>query len=89
MSMRVGPGITRAIRDLIGGANGCNRLADLVFECFDAVILRFTAEEIGSRKKPASFEEEIKWQKEYLGRNPRLADSCIAFGEGSPFYPRQ
>jgi hypothetical protein len=88
VSMRVGPGITRTIRDLIGGANGCDRLADLVFECFDAVILRFTAEQMRSWKKPETIEEEIKTQVEYLKQNPRLLDSCIAFIEGSPFRPK-
>ncbi|MBM3119616.1 MAG: DUF2889 domain-containing protein [Chloroflexi bacterium] len=86
VSMRVGPGITRTIKDLIGGTNGCNRLADLVFECFDAVILRFTAEQIRNNwKKPETLEEEIKMQVEYLKQNPRLLDSCIAYIEGSPF----
>jgi len=88
VSMRIGPGITRIIRDLIGGVNGCDRLADLAFECFDAVILRFTAEQMRSWKKPETPEEEFNLQVEYLKQNPRLLDSCIAFIEGSPFRPK-
>ena len=88
VSMRVGPGITRVIKDLIGGASGCDRLADLVFECFDAVILRFTADELRKLKTPKNLEEEIQQQIEYLKRNPRLLDSCIAYTEGSPFRPK-
>ena len=89
VGLRVGAGITRMINDLIGGSQGCDRLADLVFECFDAVILRFTAEEIRNRKKPESPEEELQQQIESLKRNPRLLDSCIAFLEGSPFRPTE
>ena len=71
VGLRVGAGITRVINDLLGGSQGCDRLADLVFECFDAVILRFTVEEMRHRKKPESPEEELQQQIESLKRNPR------------------
>ena len=89
VSMRIGPGITRAVKGLIGGSKGCDRLADLVFECFDAVILRFTADEERNMKEPESFEEEIQQKMELVKQNPRLLGSCIAFAEGSPFLPKE
>jgi hypothetical protein len=80
--IRIGPGIIRSIRSIIGGSDGCPRIADLILECCNMIILRFTADqlrEIFSRKE----EEKRVLFKEQIKQNPRLVGSCIAFAKGS------
>ncbi|MHB8917079.1 MAG: DUF2889 domain-containing protein [Desulfocucumaceae bacterium] len=81
--LRVGPGIIKLVNAEVGGAGGCPRLADLILECSEQVILRFT---VGPLKTILGKEgqEMVEAYKIFLGQNPRLANSCIAFAEGSP-----
>lgn len=87
IGLQIGSGINRIVKERISGKAGCWRLADLAFECFDAVILRFTAEAMSGSVIPSDFELEVRKQKQYLEQNPRMIDSCIVFGEKSPFRP--
>lgn len=83
VGLRVGPGIIKTVNGLIGGSAGCPRLADLVLECVDQVIMRFTVEPLGEIVSKKG-EELIRGHREFVRRNPRLIGSCIAFTEGSP-----
>ena len=81
--LRIGPGIIKAIEEAVGGSEGCPRMADLVWECCNGVILRFTADSVGEIVGKKG-QEQIEAHKELARRNPRLISSCIAFAEGSP-----
>lgn len=83
VGLRVGPGIIKLVNGMVGGAGGCPRLADLMLECSEQVILRFTVEPL-KRILDKEGQEMIEAYKEFLTQNPRLANSCIAFAEGSP-----
>jgi len=79
----VGPGIIKSVNGLVGGPSGCPRLADLVLECCDQVIMRFTLgplSEIVSNKG----EDLIQAHREFLRKNPRMVGSCIAFAKDGP-----
>ena len=81
--LRIGSGINKTINDLVGGSEGCPRLTDLIFECIDQVILRFTLPSL--RLSLAGSEQElIEGSREMIRQNPRLLGSCIAFAAGSP-----
>ena len=89
VGLRVGTGVIRAVNDLIGGSSGCPRLADLILECVDEVVLRFTYPSVRERQSrireidSKSWQERIDLHKEAVRQNPRLVGSCIAFAEGS------
>ena len=83
VGLRVGPGIIKAVNSLIGGTKGCPKMADLVLECCDEVILRFTLDPL-KRLQAMTGDEWEEGMKEFLQQNPRLMGSCIAFSEESP-----
>ena len=81
--LRVGPGIIKLVNQTTGGVGGCPRLADLILECCDQVILRFTLDPL-KQILDQQGQEMIDAYKVFLSSNPRLLNSCIAFAEGSP-----
>lgn len=81
--LRVGPGIIKLVNGEVGGSGGCPRLADLILECCEQVILRFTVDPLKMILNMKG-QEMVEAYKLFLGQNPRLAGSCIAFAEGSP-----
>jgi hypothetical protein len=83
VGLRIGSGISRTINDLVGGPEGCPKLADLIHECIDELVLRFTMPRIRETQSVGK-EELIKGTREMLRQNPGLLGSCIAFAEGSP-----
>lgn len=83
VGVRVGPGLRKIVEGLVGGPAGCRELAEGVLECSNAVIMHFTVPQLRGTEK--STEEERKAKLRALVKmNPRLARSCIAFGEESP-----
>lgn len=83
VALRVGSGINRTISDIVGGSEGCPKLADLILECIDEVILRFTLPTIRETQS-IDWQERIKGMKEMLRKNPGMLGSCIAFAKDSP-----
>ncbi|MEW6275215.1 MAG: DUF2889 domain-containing protein [Bacillota bacterium] len=83
VGLRIGPGIIKLVNNLVGGSHGCPRLADLVLECCEQVILRYTVDPLGEILSKEG-QELIEAHKKFLRQNPRLINSCIAFAEGSP-----
>ena len=81
--VRVGPGLRKIVRGLLGGPEGCSVLVHAVLEASNAVILHFTRPGI---QLGESLEGEalIAATREMLKSNPRLVRSCIAFQDGSP-----
>ena len=83
VGIRIATGLIKAVNSLVGGRTGCPRMADLVLECCDQVILRFTLPSLkGTMSKTG--EEYIEAQREMVRQNPRLIGTCIVFAEGSP-----
>ena len=82
--LRIGPGIIKAIEATVGGSDKCPRMADLVWECCNSVILRFTAPSLKERFLIEDPEKKKEAQRESIKENPRLIGSCIAFAPGSP-----
>ncbi len=83
VGLRIGSGIIKLVNNFVGGPHGCPRLADLVLECCEQVILRYTVEPLGEILSKKGNELKTAYQ-EFLTQNPRLINSCIAFAEGSP-----
>ena len=94
IGVRVGPGMTKIVRELVGGENGSNWIADLVLEAMEMLVNAITVPELGkaaekggeqilvSSDGPRIFLNDVVIGPEMikvLGANPRLKDSCAAF----------
>ena len=83
VGIRIGTGLIKAVNSLVGGRTGCPKMADLILECCDQVILRFTLPHLRENSSKTG-QEWIEAQREMVRQNPRLIGSCIVFAEGSP-----
>lgn len=81
--VRVGPGLRKIVRGLLGGPEGCSVLVDAVLESSNAVILHFTRPGIQAVERLED-EEKLAVFRDMLKNNPRLVRSCIAFQDDSP-----
>jgi len=81
--VRVGSGLRKIVRGLLGGPDGCALLIYAVLESSNAVILHYTRPGIAAREN-LSDEEKMALTKEMLKNNPRLVRSCVAFQDDSP-----
>lgn len=82
IGIRVGPGMKKIIKGLIGESEIERQLAFMVEECCDGVILTFTKDVLlhapkDKLKERAFFENMVR-------SNPRLYNSCAALAPGSP-----
>ena len=87
VGMRVGSGITRLVKETIGGSNGCNVFADMILEGCNAVIMGFTVDELDTQLAAETDEAFGQVLKDMLENNPRVG-SCIAFVEGNELRRR-
>ena len=82
VGVRIGAGMKKIIRGLVGEITDCNEVSGLVEECCHAVILAFTKDMLGL------VPEELAKEKEFFAKmvkeNIRLYNSCAAFAPGSP-----
>jgi hypothetical protein len=79
---RVGPGIKKIIRGLLGHLAHAEQVATLVDECCNGVILSFTKDVLVHAPKDKVGEKEF-----FAGMvrtNPRLYNSCAALSADSP-----
>jgi len=81
--VRVGSGLRKIVRGLLGGPAGCPIMINAVLECSNAVILHFTLPGLQGREN-LSDEERLAVTREMLKSNPRLVRSCVAFADDSP-----
>lgn len=94
IGVRVGPGMTKIVRELVGGQEGFAWIADLVLEAMEMLVNAITVSELekaavkageqirASGDGPKIFLNEVVIGPEMikvLGANPRLKDSCAAF----------
>jgi hypothetical protein len=94
VGVRVGPGMTKIVRGLVGGDDGSDRLSEMVLDSMEMLINALTVPEL--RKGAQMGGEEVRphndGPKVYLNdvliaerviglmaENPRLKDSCAAF----------
>lgn len=83
VGLQIGTGFIKTVNSLIGESYGCPRMADLVLEGCDQVILRFTVDPL-RQILTKSAEELMDAHKMFVAGNPRLIGSCIAFSKESP-----
>ena len=83
VGLHIGTGIIKVVNGLIGSPSGCPMLADLILECTDEVVLRFTLPSIRERQSKNE-QEQIEAYGGLIRQNPRLIGSCIAFAKDSP-----
>ncbi len=82
IGIRVGPGMKKIIKGLMGGSQVEKQLVFMVEECCDGVILTFTKEVLLSVPKDKL--EEREFFENMVRSNPRLYNSCAALAPGSP-----
>ncbi|MBW1721751.1 MAG: hypothetical protein JRH13_05010 [Deltaproteobacteria bacterium] len=81
VGIRVGPGMGKIIRGLLGEDEGVKQLAFMVEECCHGVILTFTKETL--KKAPQDVEEARKFYAGMARENLRLVNRCAAYAPGS------
>jgi hypothetical protein len=82
MGMRIGPGMRRIIADFTSGMDHGHKVASMIDECCNSVILAFTKRQL--LKAPKDPEAEKEFFKKMVKANPRLLNSCAALSSDSP-----
>jgi len=86
VGLRVAQGMTRTVDGLVGGANGCTTMANLVMECCHAVVsIRRRDERRRLAGAGVTREDHLR---SLLRPGSRLRNSCVAFAEASPLLER-
>ena len=83
IGVRIGPGVLKIIKGLIGNEGRLEQLAFMVEECCQAVILYFTRDDL--EKVPLDEEEERIYYNNMVKGNLNLFNRCAAFAPGSSF----
>ena len=81
--VRIGAGLRKIVRGLLGGPEGCAVLTQAVLESANAVILHFTRPGL-QEGEHLDNEEKKTFLREMIKQNPRLVRSCVAFQDDSP-----
>ena len=81
--VRIGPGMLKIIKGLIGKDIEHKQLAFMVEECCHSIILSFTKEELLRSPRPDDEIESIKYHRQMALNNIRLYNRCAAFAPGS------
>jgi hypothetical protein len=94
IGVRVGPGMTKIVRAVVGGLDGSDRMAELTLEAMEMLINALTVPELKKQmeKGGESVNLECDGPKvrlndvligletiHVMAKNPRLKDSCAAF----------
>jgi hypothetical protein len=92
--VRIGPGMTKIVRGLVGGEGGSDRLSELILDSMEMLINALTVPELrkgaqmgGQESKchndgPRVYLNDVLVGEEVvklMAGNPRLKDSCAAF----------
>ena len=80
--VRIGPGMKKIIKGLLGKSRIEKQLGFMVLECCDGIILTFTKDVLINA--PEERLEEIAFFEKMVRDNPRLYKSCAALSPGSP-----
>lgn len=94
VGVRVGPGMTKIVRGLVGGPEGSDRVAELVLDAMEMLINAITVPELRKATDLAGVQVELATEGPKIrlnhtvineemalkmAENPRLKDSCAAF----------
>lgn len=82
IGIRVGPGIKKIIRGLIGDHPFVETLSVLLDECCNGVIMSFTRDILLAAPRDPAGEKDFF--SNMVRANPRLYNSCAALSEDSP-----
>ena len=82
IGIRVGPGMKKIIKGLIGKSETEKQLGFMVEECCDGIILTFTKDVL--LHAPKDKQSEREYFENMVRANPRLYNSCAALAPGSP-----
>ena len=82
IGIRVGPGMKKIIKGLVGESEIEKQLAFMVEECCEGIILTFTKDVLLHAPKDKLKEREFF--ENMVRSNPRLYNSCAALAPGSP-----
>jgi hypothetical protein len=82
IGIRVGPGMKKIIKGLIGESETEKQLGFMVEDCCEAVILTFTKDVL--LQAPKDKQTEREYFENMVRANPRLYNSCAALAPGSP-----
>ena len=83
IGVRIGAGMLKIIKGLVGEETDCGQLIFMVEECCHGVILTFTKETLIATPRPTEVKEASKVYREMVKKNPRLYNRCAAFAPGS------
>ena len=83
IGVRIGPGMLKIIKGLIGKDIEHKQLSFMVEECCHSIILSFTKEELLRSPRPDDEIESIKYHRQMALNNIRLYNRCAAFAPGS------
>lgn len=81
VGIRIGPGMGKIIKGLLGEDEPVKQLGFMVKECCHGVILAFTKETL--RDVPEDLEAARKFFRGMVRENIRLYDRCAAYARGS------
>jgi len=82
VGVRIGPGMVKIMRGMIGDREDLQELLFMVEECCQAVILSFSKADLA--KAPEDRKGAEEFYSKMVKENVRLYNSCIAFAPGSP-----
>lgn len=82
IGIRVGAGMLKMIKGLLGEEGGCAQLAFMVEECCQGVILSFTKDVL--KDVPKEETKKREYYRNMVKENVRLYNRCAAFAPGSP-----
>ncbi len=80
--VRVGPGIKKIVKGLIGKSRTERKLVYMIGECCNGIILSFTKQVLC--KAPEDREKEKAFFADMVKNSPRLYNSCAALSADSP-----
>jgi hypothetical protein len=83
VGVRIGPGMLKIIRGLVGNATDCKQLAFMVEECCHGIILSFTKDVLVGSPRPKDAAASKKFYANMVKENIRLFNRCAAFAPGS------
>ena len=82
IGVRVGPGIKKIVKGLIGKSATEKKLVFMIGECCNGIILSFTKQVLSTA--PDDRETEKKFFANMVKNSPRLYNSCAALSPESP-----
>ena len=82
VGVRVGPGIKKIVKGLIGKSTTEKKLVFMIGECCNGIILSFTKQVLG--KAPEDIQGERQFFADMVKDSPRLYNSCAALSSESP-----